>query len=339
MTTAAAPAPTPAPTPNSAPTAASAPAKAPSATTRAANAFVAAHVDEAAALGTRLADLVADPAALLRTARMGFAALADPEYRDGQIRIAPGIDPKEVVGVRLPLMEAVHRAYKKGTRRAAAAQLLDVSAALLATQEIELRWLGIWDLGRSLPAEPERTWQLLRRAAAQATEWITVDTLAHPVGEGILLDGVRWSELDRLAASANRWERRLVGSTLATMPFAKGMPGGRDTATAARALTYVEALIGDDEQTVQMSLSWALRNFAAVDQPAVVAFLEREAATAKATNDGHRAWVVRDSLEKIPPASAAGIKATLEGIRRRQGAPSTSRAAAAAVPARTPREE
>ncbi len=313
----------------------------PSATTRAGNEFVAAHTDEAATLGGRMAELVADPEALLRAARLGFAAFADGEFRDGLIRVAPGIDPEQVVGVRQPLMEALHRAYKKGRRHAPAAQLLDAAARLLAAEEIELRWLGIWDLARPLAAEPERTWRHIRQAAARATEWITIDTLAHPVRDGILLDGARWAELDRLAVSPSRWERRLVGSTLATMPYAKGLPGAKDAATVAKALDYLTDLMGDNEETVQMSLSWTLRSCAMVDQPAVIAFLEQEAATAKATDDGHRAWVIRDSLRKIPAAQAAAVKQTIEGIRRRKGAPSTSRAAttAAAAPARATREE
>jgi len=304
---------------------------APSPVTRAANAFVAAHLAEASGLGLRLADLVTAPDDLLRVARMGFAGLADPEYRDGQIRIAPGIDPVEVVGVRLPLMEAAHRAFKKATADVSTSLLLDVAARLLGAQEIELRWFGIWDLGRSLATDPERTWQLLRAAASGATEWITIDTLAHPVAEGILREPRRWAELDRLAYSADRWERRLVGSTIATLPHVRGIPGAKDETTVARALGYVERLIGDDEPDVQKALSWALRNLAAVDQDAVVRLLEREAAAAAAGDDGHRAWVIRDSLSKIPADKADTIKAMLEGVRRRPTAPSTSRAAAAAA--------
>jgi 3-methyladenine DNA glycosylase AlkD len=304
---------------------------APSATTRAAHAFVVAHLADAGQLGSRLGELVADPDACLRTARMGFAALADPTYRDGQISIAPGIDPAEVVGVRLPLMEAVYRTYKKGTRDTSTALLLDVAGRLLGSDEIELRWFGIWDLSRPLRTDPERTWQLLRQAAGLATEWITVDMLAHPVGEGILLEPHRWSELDILKYSGNRWERRLVGSALATLPFAKGMPGGKDRATAARAVTVVADLIGDAEPDVQKALSWALRNYAAIDRALVTDFLERETETARATDDGHRAWVIRDSLSKIEPDRAAALKAALEGIRRRPGTPSTSRAAAGAA--------
>jgi len=83
----------------------------------------------------------------------------------------------------------------------------------------EIRWFGIWNLGSVLPTDPERAWQLLRRAAREADEWITVDTLAHPYGEGILLDARRWAELEQLVYSPSRWERRLVGSTVANAPL------------------------------------------------------------------------------------------------------------------------
>ena len=46
-----------------------------------------------------------------------------------------------------------------------------------------------------------------------------------------------------------------------------------------------------------------------------------EAETAAATDDGHRAWVIRDALSKLDPADADAIRARLDGIRRRAGAP------------------
>jgi 3-methyladenine DNA glycosylase AlkD len=298
---------------------------APSATTRAATRFVAEHQTDAGVLGARLAQLAADPDAFVRAIGDGFAHLADPAYREGQMTIAPGID--NVIGVRLPLMEAAYRSFKKGTRETAAPILLRLADRLLERREMELRWFAIWDLGRPLAIDPESTWPLMRRAAAEAHEWITVDMLAHPYGEGILREPSRWDELRSLMSSSSRWERRLVGSTVATIPFAKGMPGGRDPATAAVGLDLIGELMGDSEPDVQKALSWALRNLAAIDRPLVTEFLERETETARATDDGYRAWVVRDSLAKIDPDRAATLTAALEGIRRRPGAPSTSRAA------------
>jgi hypothetical protein len=41
--------------------------------------------------------------------------------------------------------------------------------------------------------------------------------------------------------------------------------------------------------------------------------------------------VIRDTLPKLPPATAADLRARLDGIRRRPGAPNTSRAAETAA--------
>jgi 3-methyladenine DNA glycosylase AlkD len=301
----------------------------PSAITATSNRFVAEHLAEATALGERLADLAHDPDALVAAVKQGFETIADPVYAEGSRSIAPGLGP--VLGVRLPLMEAAHRAFKRGTRKTSTSLLLDVIDRLLREELREIRWFGIWNLGRVLPTDPERAWQLLRAAACEADEWITVDTLAHPYGEGILLDARRWAELEQLVYSPSRWERRLVGSTVAALPFARSVPGARDPATAARGLACIRLLIGDAEPDVQKALSWALRSLVLADRAAVIQFLEAETETARATDDGGRAWVIRDSVSKLPAGTAASIKTSLDGIRRRPGAPSTSRAAATAA--------
>jgi hypothetical protein len=63
----------------------------------------------------------------------------------------------------------------------------------------------------------------------------------------------------------------------------------------------------------------------------VTAALADEAETAATTDDGHRAWVIRDTLAKLPDADAGRLRERLAGIRRRPGAPSTARGAATAA--------
>jgi hypothetical protein len=70
---------------------------------------------------------------------------------------------------------------------------------------------------------------------------------------------------------------------------------------------------------------------ALVDLPTTLAFLRTEAARAASTTDGHRAWVIRDTFDKLPIHVAAELGATLVGVRKRPGAPSTSRASATAA--------
>jgi 3-methyladenine DNA glycosylase AlkD len=278
--------------------------------------------------GRALAELVAEPPAFAEALRSAFGELADSEYRAGQRRIAPGIGLTH--GVRLPLQAALRRTLLQATRDDSPAMLLLLADRLLREPELEARWLALTILERSIVTDPERSWQLLRRAANEATEWITVDSLAHPVGRGILREPYRWAELEQLTISPSRWERRLVGSTIATIPFVDRR-AGRTPEVVARALSLLGLLIGDREPDVQKALAWAYRALTLVDRGATADTLAAEATVASATDDGHRAWVIRDVLPKLDPADAERIRELLAGIRRRPGAPSSSRAATLAA--------
>jgi len=300
----------------------------PSPSTERARAFVADRLERAADLGRGLGDLVQDPPGVAAALRTALEELADPEYLAGQQFVAPGIGPTH--GVRTPLLGALGRGFRAATRGDSPSTLLFVADRLFGEREREARWFAIGILERTLPREPERTWQLLRRASHEADDWITVDTLAHPAGKGILAEPYRWAELEQLVYAPSRWERRLVGSTIATIPFVDRTVG-RDPAVASRGLELLGLLIGDAAPDVQKALAWAYRSMALVDLPATTAALEAEAALAAGSADGHRAWVIRDALEKLDPADAARLRTRLEGIRRRPGAPSTSVAAATAA--------
>ena len=289
-----------------------------------ATALVADRRPAAEEIGRSLAGVVSDPTAFADHLRAGFASLADPEYLDSERRVAPGIGTLH--GVRWPLIEAVRRGFREATRKERTSGWLEVADRLLREPELEARWFAFGLLERLVDDDTERAWQLIRRAARGAADWITVDSLAHPVGKGILHEPYRWAELEQLVFSPSRWERRLVGSTVATMPFVDRRRG-RAPEVATHGLGLVGDLIGDAEPDVQKALAWALRSLAAVDREAATAFLDAEATTAATTGDGHRAWVIRDALVKLDPADADRIRAKLDGIRRRGGAPSTSRAA------------
>ncbi|HEY6571517.1 MAG TPA: DNA alkylation repair protein, partial [Candidatus Limnocylindrales bacterium] len=248
--------------------------------TQRARELVAERTPAALALGRAAGDLVNDPRSLATAIRVGLERLADPDYLDGQRRVAPGIGP--ILGVRQPLLAAVSRGLRSATRRDRAASLLDVTDALLRDELLELHWLAFDLLERTIADEPERTWQRVRVESARAGDWITVDSLAHVAGRGILAEPYRWAELEQLVYSPSRWERRLVGSTIATIPHVDRQLG-RDPEVAARALAILADLIGDADPDVQKALSWALRSMSVVDEDATVAFLRREAGVARAT--------------------------------------------------------
>jgi 3-methyladenine DNA glycosylase AlkD len=299
-----------------------------SATTERAVAFVAAHRASADALGTSLADFSNDPDGFATALTAGLRTLADPDYLAGQQRVAPGIGA--IHGVRWPLLAAVARAFRDATRHDRPTALLFVADRLFREAELEARWFAFGLLERTLTVDAERTWQLLRRASREAGDWITVDSLAHPYGRGIAAEPYRWAELELLVYSPSRWERRLVGSTIATMTHV-GRGRARVPGVAAHGLSLLADLMGDAEPDVQKALSWAYRSLAAVDGDATVTALTAETDRAVRDADGHRAWVVRDALAKIDPATAERLRTRLAGIRRRPGAPATSAASETAA--------
>jgi len=296
--------------------------------TRDARELVSERKDTATALGRAAGEDVHDPGAVAATLAAGLPALADPDYVETMRVVAPGIGP--VLGVRQPLLRAVQRGFRASARGVRASELVDVAARLLREPFMELRWLAFGILERTVGAEPERTWQLVRAEARVAREWATVDHLAHVAAAGVAREPYRWAELEQLVYSPSRWERRLAASTIATLPFADRVTG-RSPEVAARGLAILGDLIGDASPDVQKSLSWALRSLMNVDPAATIAFLHAESDIARATSDGNRAWVIRDTLEKIPMPVAAELRARIAGIRRHAGAASSSRAAETAA--------
>lgn len=291
-------------------------------------AFVAAHRDAAETLGTALAEFTNDPDGFATALTQGLAALADPAYLEGQQRVAPGIG--SVHGVRWPLLAAVQRGFRNATRRERPTPLLFIADRLFHEVELEARWFAFGLLERTLDVETERTWQLLRRAAREAGDWITVDSLAHPYAKGIGAEPYRWAELELLVYSPSRWERRLVGSTIATMTHVDRRRS-RDPQVAVHALPLLASLMGDAEPDVQKALSWAYRSLTVVDRAATEQALRDETDRAARDGDGHRAWVIRDTLAKLDPGTAGELRTRLVGIRKRPGAPATSPAAETAA--------
>jgi len=291
-------------------------------------AFVAEHRSRAESLGRLLADDISDPEAFATGLRAAMTELADPEYLEGEQRIAPGLGP--ALGVRWPLNAAISRGFGNATRGDRPTQLLFLADRLFREAYLEIRWFAFGLLERTVRDEPERSWQLLRRAAREAGDWITVDTLAHPVGLGILLEPYRWAELEQLVFSPSRWERRLVGSTVATIPFIERKLS-REPDVAVHGLGLIEQLIGDSEPDVQKALAWGLRSLVLVDPAAVEAFCVRETGIARKEGDGNRAWVIRDALSKLDQAVGDRLRNDLDGIRRKPGARSSSKAASTAA--------
>ncbi len=293
-----------------------------------AGAFVADRLPAASALGVSLGDLVTQPDAFMAALTTGLEGLADPAYALEQERVAPGAGP--VIGVRGPLVHEIERQLRPAIAEASSSLAVDLAVRLSVAPTREVRLFALPCLRRSLRDDPERSWQLLRRIARSAPDWITVDSLADVYARGILAEPFRWAELEQLVYSDQPMERRLVGSTLARLPF-EVPPDQRHELDANAALSLIGQLMGDADDQVQKALSWALRSWSRVDAPAVAGFLWEQADLAVLDADGHRAWVIRDAGQHQPPEVVKALRDRVTGIRKRPGAPSTSTAAAVAA--------
>ncbi len=60
-------------------------------------------------------------------------------------------------------------------------------------------------------------------------------------------------------------------------------------------------------------------------------FLEEQAEIAARTDDGYRAWVIRDAGQHQPAEVVSAVRDRIAGIRKRAGSPSTSTAATVAA--------
>jgi len=297
----------------------------PSEVTARAQALVAERLPEARGLGDALAELIGYPDEFVAALRDGLMRLADDAYAAEQERVAPGSGL--VFGVRAPLVAAAMRQLRPALRESSPALALWLAERLATEEEREFVFFCHLALERSLPADPERTWQLMRRLARGASDWIRVDTLAELFAKGILLERMRWAELEQLVYSASTWERRLVGATIARLPFEVS----RNRRSALRdipALDVLGQLIGDAEPDVQKALSWALRSWLEVDGQGVREFIRHEAQRAATEEDGQRAWVLRDALTapSLDVPFTKEMRDQLAPIRRRPGQESTSSA-------------
>lgn len=288
-----------------------------------AQALVTERLPQARGLGIALADLIDQPEEFVSVLREGLTELADEPYRVEQARVTPGSGA--VFGVRNPLLAAVVRQIRPALKEGSDASALWLAERLVTEPEREFTIIAHAALLRSLPTDPERTWQLMRRLARAAKEWISVDSLAELYAAGILRERFRWAELEQLVYSADKWERRLVGSTVARLPYEVAREQ-RPTLVTSPGLTLIKSLIGDSEPDVQKALSWALRSWIEVDPRGVEQSIRAESEFAANNDDGHRAWVLRDAL--TAPATdatfAAGIRQQLAGVRRGGAKPSTS---------------
>lgn len=293
--------------------------------------FVSAHRDQARVLGHRLAELTDEPEVFVATLVAGLRELADPDYTEMVRAVSPG-DASELA-IRGPLLEDVQRPLRRSLHEGSSATALWLAQRLADAPQREVRLFALPCLRRCLAEDPERSWQLMRRMASRAGDWIEIDSLADVWARGVIAERFRWAELEQLVYSQRTAERRLVGATLATIPHR--VPAARRSElrgdASQQAFDLIRLLMGDAEVMVQKALSWAIRQWTRVHPEAAAGLLRDETDLAAARGDGSRAWVIRASLSQQPAELSRSLRPRLAGIRRRRAVPSSSIAAARAA--------
>ena len=265
-----------------------------------------------------------DPDAFADALAAGFRRARRPEYLAGPARSRRGSGrPMASAGRSWPRSRA---GSETATRRERATGCSTSPTACSAEPELEPHWFAFGILERTLPADPERD---LAAAPPRRARGGRLDHGRHPrpsrSARGILREPYRWAELEQLVFSPSRWERRLVGSTIATIPFVDRRRG-RAPEIAEHGLALLAELIGDAEPDVQKALSWALP-LARPRRPrrGPSAFVERRG----------RAAAAGTTTATAPGSSATPCRSS---TRRRCGRdPRPPRRASAAGPARRPR--
>ena len=298
-----------------------------SSATSEASAFVAAHLEQATALGDDLAELTEEPEAFVQALTEGLMKLLDPAYSEAITRACPETPAR--YAVRGPLSEVLQKPVRRALRESSTISAVRLAQRLAETEHRDLRLYALAPLRIALPQDPELCWQLMRRLGRLADDWIAVDSLADVWARGVLAEHFRWSELEQLIYSQQRYERRLVAATLATLPHRvpKVERVRLRDGSSERATSMLRQLMGDAEVVVQKALSWAIREWTRVDPGRTQELILTEVSIAAQDRDGARAWVIRDALSNQKPDLADRVRAELAGIRRDGKAPSTSIAA------------
>ena len=252
--------------------------------TAASHAFVAAHIDAARALGRSLADHVDEPATFVDAMRSGLESLADPVYLAGQRLVAPGIGP--LLGVRLPLLEAVHRALTRELRGVRAVPGSSRSRKRWhATRSASCAGSPAGSSAACCPtirSSPGRCSAGSPRTRTTGSPWTRWPPRSQRASSSSRIAGRSWSSWSTAPAAGS------AGSSARPWPRSRSWTAtaGGPAEVVSSGLALVGLLIGDPEPDVQKALSWALRNLTIVDPGPVTAFCRRRGGARR--RDGRR---------------------------------------------------
>jgi 3-methyladenine DNA glycosylase AlkD len=211
--------------------------------------------------------------------RAALAEHADPEVAAGARRYfktGPGEygEGDVFLGVRVPATRAVVKRFRG---------LDPGEIELLLDDELhECRLAAVLLLVAAYARDPDAVFvqYLAGVARGRVNNWDLVDSSAPQiVGAHVRTGRAPASVLDRLAASADLWERRVA--VLATLDFTRHGDAGP-------ALHLAEALLDDRHDLIRKAVGWMLREVGArVSREALLGFLDAHAAAMPRTMLGY----------------------------------------------------
>ncbi|WP_225809961.1 DNA alkylation repair protein [Streptomyces spinosus] len=220
----------------------------------------------------------------LKDLRAELRNLAEPDVRAQLERVLTPAQDDELLGVRVPVLRKLARAYRGLS--------LDDVDVLLRSRVHEERFAGLLVLAervRTTSGAERRALVDFYLARTECVDnWDLVDGSAHVVLGPWLLEG-DLRVLDELAASARLWDRRIA--VLATLALIRA---GRFEPTLRLVLTLRQ----DPEALIHKALGWMLREIGRRDEPLMVAFLERHLHELPRVT-------VRYATERLAPAERA----------------------------------
>jgi 3-methyladenine DNA glycosylase AlkD len=166
----------------------------------------------------------------------------------------------------------IRREYSKLLKKAPPGLVLDLAKRLLSQPGCTNRFVAYELICHHRPALASLGKKELEQLGAGMDNWAAVDTFA------CYLSGPAWRErqvaeavIHRWARSSDRWWRR--AALVSTVPLNTKARGG--SGDVERTLAVCRLLVADRDDMVEKAMSWALRELAKRDAPAVVAFLEK----------------------------------------------------------------
>ncbi|WP_281560196.1 DNA alkylation repair protein [Thalassomonas sp. RHCl1] len=183
------------------------------------------------------------------------------------------------LGIRVPVLRQQVKHFKKVP--------LKTAEQVLSSPYHEIRLFAllllVYRFKRANEAEREAIYQLYLSNTQHINNWDLVDTSAHVIVGGYLLNRDK-TPLTQLAHSQVLWERRIA--IIATLHFIKYQQ-------YQPTLAIAEILLSDDHDLIHKAVGWMLRELGKRDLPLEQKFLQQHYQKMSRT-------MLRYSIEKFP---------------------------------------